>query len=302
MTASLIEKLTALTRVSRCRPRRWVPIEDVLAIVREHEAGRTLPEINLDQWVRILDDAMAYRAGRVAAATAAESSLPSEAYRMPDGRPIFGEGSPHGIGEHLDRLAADHTVSEAYRKVEEALQYLRTTSTWKRQAALCDEALAALPALKPAAAPATEQPVDMSALFLAGRQIGIDVTSEENRLFALLVERYEAAKAPATEQPVQKPLVIESQHDKPSPPFLPREPHSLSGDTRCSDCPCRYGIHCHSAPEREASALTEAEKEHAVYLIAEKQANGWEYGTHPREKARIVLSALLERFHLTRKP
>lgn len=35
---TLIEKLTALTRASRCRPRRWVPIEDVLSIVRQHEA------------------------------------------------------------------------------------------------------------------------------------------------------------------------------------------------------------------------------------------------------------------------
>lgn len=27
-------------------------------------------------------------------------------------------------------------------------------------------------------------------------------------------------------------------------------------------------------------------------IIAEKQANGWEYGTHPRHKARIVLEAI----------
>lgn len=35
--------------------------------------------------------------------------------------------------------------------------------------------------------------------------------------------------------------------------------------------------------------------ENVLEAIAEKQANGWDYGTHPKEKARIVLAAVAQR-------
>lgn len=35
---------------------------------------------------------------------------PVSGHRMPDGRPIFGEDSPHNIGEHLESLAKDQPV------------------------------------------------------------------------------------------------------------------------------------------------------------------------------------------------
>lgn len=35
------------------------------------------------------------------------TTKPVSSYRMVDGRPIFGEGSPHDIGEHLDALVKD---------------------------------------------------------------------------------------------------------------------------------------------------------------------------------------------------
>ena len=38
--------------------------------------------------------------------------------------------------------------------------------------------------------------IDEKALLLAGRQVGIDITAEQNKLFHLLVERYESAKEP----------------------------------------------------------------------------------------------------------
>lgn len=41
----------------------------------------------------------------------------------------------------------------------------------------------------------------------------------------------------------------------------------------------------------EQERLTEAE---AVEIVAELQANGWVYGTHPRDKASIVIAALKE--------
>jgi hypothetical protein len=39
---ALVEKLMALTRGKTCRPRRWVPLEDVIGIVRQHAAWRPI--------------------------------------------------------------------------------------------------------------------------------------------------------------------------------------------------------------------------------------------------------------------
>lgn len=57
-----------------------------------------------------------------------------------------------------------------------------------------------------------------------------------------------------------------------------------------------------AALEGKPSELTMEENAEALDVISEQQANGWVYGTHPREKARIVLAALLERFTLVKKP
>jgi len=75
---------------------------------------------------------------------------PVSNYRMPDGRPIFGEGSPHDISEHLDALVSP--ANEAYRKVTDALGLQASGMNDTKTCVLgAREALAALVALKPRA-------------------------------------------------------------------------------------------------------------------------------------------------------
>lgn len=42
------------------------------------------------------------------------------------------------------------------------------------------------------------------------------------------------------------------------------------------------------------SVLDKLKSPEMVDLIAELQANGWEYGTHPREKAQIIINAIVK--------
>lgn len=42
----------------------------------------------------------------------------------------------------------------------------------------------------------------------------------------------------------------------------------------------------------QQSALTEKERERVLDILQEAQANGWDYGTHPRNKAQIALTAI----------
>lgn len=45
-----------------------------------------------------------------------------------------------------------------------------------------------------------------------------------------------------------------------------------------------------------AKYSVDLDNEALIDVVAEKQANGWEYGTHPRDKAKIVLNAIREHF------
>ena len=45
----------------------------------------------------------------------------------------------------------------------------------------------------------------------------------------------------------------------------------------------------------KAAILKMLESEEMVDIVSGKQANGWEYGTHPREKANIVLTAIRQK-------
>jgi hypothetical protein len=47
--------------------------------------------------------------------------------------------------------------------------------------------------------------------------------------------------------------------------------------------------------EAYLNAIEPVGDDEILSVIAECQANGWDYGTHPREKAKIVLDALRSR-------
>jgi hypothetical protein len=52
---------------------------------------------------------------------------------------------------------------------------------------------------------------------------------------------------------------------------------------------------CKSAADAALAVFKEwLGRENVLEAIAEKQANGWVYGTHPKDKARIVVAAIIK--------
>lgn len=85
------------------------------------------------------------------------------------------------------------------------------------------------------------------------------------------------------------------------------EPGKVTGYTiSCDTCPAELGECSPFKTMREAiiawntratPSFAALDSEEMVEVVAELQANGWEYGTHPKDKAKIVIAAIKEKLH-----
>lgn len=134
---SLIDKLEALGGIEKDTPYNYA-VRDCIAIIRQHPAApdvvealllamatmvspegkmyhgfdkayiackKAIAAMNMGENSTVTDttDEMAAETPKMPNANSPASNTPS-GYSLTDGRPIFGEGSPHDIGEHLEKV------------------------------------------------------------------------------------------------------------------------------------------------------------------------------------------------------
>jgi len=56
----------------------------------------------------------------------------TEKWETPEGKPIFGQGSPHDVGEYLKRIAAEPELSDVSTYEFDTSKYLKIKSTVTR--------------------------------------------------------------------------------------------------------------------------------------------------------------------------